>query len=76
MTVLPKLPIEAAPIAVYRDLEIDRVRALLDEALAGNPLGAYDQHIVPWLKKTDEPTIASIILRARQQGIGPDAGAN
>lgn len=74
ITALPQLPIEADPIAFYRKLDPDQVRALLDEDLAGIPLGAYDQRIANWLKKTDQPTvgtIASIILRARQQGTGP-----
>lgn len=73
MTAIPQLPIEADPSAVYRNLQVDQVRALLDEALAGIPLGAYDQRIINWLKKTDQPTVvtvASIILRARQQGTG------
>lgn len=71
MTSLPLLPIEAEPIAVYRTLEPDQVQAMLDEALAGLPLGAYDRRVVNWLKQNDQPTIvtiASIILRARHQG--------
>lgn len=78
-TALPQLPIEADPIAVDRDLEVDQLRALLDEALAGIPPGAYDQRMVNWLKTTDQPTVvstASLILRARQQGTGPGGGTD
>lgn len=72
MTSLPLLPIESDPIAVYRDLDIPQVRSLLDEALTDVRLGAHDRRVVNWLKHTDLPTIvtiASIITRARHQGV-------
>lgn len=70
MSNLPTGPIEADPIEVYRHLEFPEIRALLDEALDGIELGAYDRRLVEWAKDMwDQPTmvtIASWILRARQ----------
>jgi hypothetical protein len=64
-------PIEADPIAYYGDREMPEVCALLDDALAGIELGAYDKRIVEWLKGWDKPTIvtvASLVQRARGLG--------
>jgi len=69
MTAIPTSPIHRDPIEVYSRVPLPEVRALLDQALDGIELGAYDVRIVDWLKGQDQPTIvtlASLILRARQ----------
>lgn len=41
---------------------------LLDEAVDGLPIGAYDTRILEWLKEQDQSTIitvASLLVRAR-----------
>lgn len=68
---LPDEPIETEPIEVYRGEPFEDVRALLDEAVAGMELGAYDRRMIEWLKGWDQPTIvtlASVIQRARREG--------
>jgi hypothetical protein len=65
---IPTEPIEKDPIEAYRGREIFEIRQLLDEALEGLPLGAYDARIIEWLKNADQPTIvtlASLFVRAR-----------
>jgi hypothetical protein len=55
---------------MYRNLTVAQVHDLLDEALTGIELGRYDQQIVDWLKRADQPTIvtvASLIARATKQ---------
>lgn len=71
MDKLPTGPIETDPIDYYRGRDIAaEISPLLDEALAGIELGAYDRRIVEWAKGAwDQPTmvtLASLILRARQ----------
>lgn len=66
---LPTGPIESDPIDYYRGRDFADLGALLDEALEGVELGAYDRRIVDWAKQTwDQPTmvtIASLIQRGR-----------
>lgn len=69
MSALPSGPIDVDPIDVYRTMSLADVRGLLDQALDGLDLGAYDRGIVEWVKACDQPTIvtlASLITRARQ----------
>lgn len=67
---VPDGPIETDPIDVYRGAEFTEVRELLEEAVEGIELGAYDRRIVDWLKDmADQPTIvviASLLRRARE----------
>lgn len=73
MDTLPTGPIESDPIDYYRGRDFSDVSAMLDEAVAGIQLGAYDRRIVEWLKGWDSPTIvtvASLIKRARAAGPG------
>lgn len=66
---LPKGPIETDPIDVYSGRTLSEVENLLEEAVAGIDLGAYDRRIVDWLKGWDQPTIvviASLLRRARE----------
>lgn len=75
MDKLPTGPIEADPIDYYRGRELSDLPPLIDEALAGMELGAYDRRIVDWLKGWDQPTIvtiASLIQRARAAGMTRD----
>jgi hypothetical protein len=67
--IVPAGPIETAPIGPYpgtvRQLQV------LREAVAGLPLGAYDERILEWLAGCDWPTVAtvaSLITRARRAG--------
>ncbi|KRE61798.1 hypothetical protein ASG92_20685 [Arthrobacter sp. Soil736] len=65
---IPTEPIENDPIEAYRGREFSDVQKLLDEALEGLELGAYDARIIAWLKNWDQPTIvtlASLFVRAR-----------
>jgi hypothetical protein len=66
---LPSGPIESDPIDYYHGRDFADLGALLDEALDGVELGAYDRRIVDWAKQMwDQPTmvtIASLIQRAR-----------
>lgn len=69
MTQISTSPIERDPAEVYARAPLADVRALLDQALDGIELGAYDVRIVEWLKGLDQPTIvtlASLIVRARE----------
>jgi hypothetical protein len=46
-------------------------RAVLEEALLGVDLGAFDREIVEWLAAWDTPTVATVVSllhRARQAG--------
>lgn len=68
---VPTGPLESDPIDYYRGRDVAEVRRLVDEALTGVELGAYDRRIVEWLKGWDSPTIvamASLIQRARAAG--------
>ena len=65
MDQLPTGPIEADPIDYNRGRELTELPPLIDEALTGVELGAYDRRILEWLKGWDQPTIASLIQRAR-----------
>lgn len=75
---VPMGPIESDPIEVYRGWTLNTMSAesgrLLDEALVGVELGAYDQRIVTWMKRMfDQPTmvtVVSLIERARSQSYG------
>ncbi len=65
---VPREPIEADPVEVYRGLSIAEVHHLLDLATQGMTLGAYDTRVLEWLKTCDQATvvtIASLLLRAR-----------
>jgi len=68
MSAIPDGPIERDPIEAYRGLTFPQVQLLLDEAVDGLPIGAYDTRILEWLKGQDQPTIitvASLLVRAR-----------
>jgi hypothetical protein len=68
---IPTEPIEHDPPTLQ--LSHDDRQALLQDALAGLELGAYDRHVVAWLSSLlDTPTLltlASLVYRARH--IGP-----
>lgn len=68
---MPSGPIEAEPSDYYRGLDFPEIAQLLDEALEGVELGAYDRRLVEWAKGAwDQPTmvtIASWIQRAKNQ---------
>ena len=69
-TPIPTTPIERDPIEVYHGLSLQTVAALIDQAVDGIQLGAYDIRILEWIKGLDQPTIvtiASLIARSRQQ---------
>lgn len=54
---------------------MDLAREMLDEALTGIPLGAYDARIVGWLKGWDVPTVATIASLLRRCFVaGAEAG--
>jgi hypothetical protein len=68
MMSLPTTPIESDPVDVYLGTAQADIRRLLDEALDGVDLGAYDRRVIEWAKTWDQPTIvtlASLFLRAR-----------
>jgi len=66
---IPAGPIEHDPVETYRGLDVAQVGILLDEALGGVELCAYDQWVVEWLETgCDSPTIvtvASLLQRCR-----------
>lgn len=71
MDMVPAGPLETDPIDYYRGRDLAELATLIDAALTGIELGAYDRRIVEWLKGWDSPTIvaiASLIQRARAAG--------
>lgn len=78
-------PLESEPVSVhapfttypggqYRLEPTEERRAALDAALAGVPLGAYDQRFLRWLSAGDITTVAtvvSLLWRARAAGRRP-----
>lgn len=68
---VPTGPIESDPIEFYTGRALSEVRELLDAAVSGLPVGAYDTRILHWIKQADQPTIvtvASLLTRAREAG--------
>ena len=60
-------PIDQVPVGIVKGEAIQA----LDDALAGVPLGAYDEHIKGWLTTWDTGTIVvfgSLFERVRQEG--------
>lgn len=65
-------PIETEP----RGVDLVEAAAMLDTAVHGLVLGAYDRRIVAWLGSWDQPTIAtvaSLLARARTHPALADA---
>jgi hypothetical protein len=66
-TVVPAGPIDTQPVGIGK---AEAIRAL-DDALAGAPMGEYDERIRGWISIWDASTIvviASMFERARQCG--------
>jgi hypothetical protein len=80
-------PIETDPTGELASIadrhgEADRInpagqvaRAMLDQALSGITLGAYDRRVVAWLARRDQPTIATVAsLLHRSRAVGATDG--
>jgi hypothetical protein len=65
----PWPPIESAPRRLYPPNDQrcpegehpNSARAVLEEALLGVDLGAFDREIVEWLAAWDTPTVATVV---------------
>lgn len=67
---LPIEPIDTDPVDVYRGRTFPEILSLLDQAVEGMPLGAYDRRMLDWIKGADQSTvvvIASLLRRAREE---------
>lgn len=56
---VPLLPVDTEPPGGHLP-EPERLAMLVD-ALAGVPLGAYDERIVAWLARADTPTVRAVV---------------